>query len=340
MDQTLLALRAAGEPTRLRLLIILSQSELTVTEICRLLGQSQPRVSRHLKVLCDAHLLERAPEGAWVFYRLANRGRAAELARLIIASVPGADSTVKRDIERLSSIKAEHAAAAAAYFSRSAADWERLSRLYFANPEVESAMLAAVDDVEIEDYIDLGTGAGRLLKVFADRVKNGTGFDASREMLAIARANLEAQGLGHCSVRQADITNLSIDEGSADLVTIHHVLHYLDDAADVVASAAKLLRDEGVLMVVDFAPHEQEAFREEFAHRRLGFTDKEVRRWLQNAGFAQVSIHHFDASPDTTRDQADDTLNVPPITLWIARRTVTSIKRKNSGRTKKSQHAA
>jgi len=333
MDQILSALRAAGEPTRLRLLIILSQAELTVSEICRLLGQSQPRVSRHLKVLCDAGLLERTPEGAWVFYRLSNRGPTAELARVILASMPATDATVARDIKRLEVVKSEHAAAAADYFARSAEDWERLRQLYFSNPAVEEGMLAAIQNTDKEnlvDLVDLGTGAGRILEVFASHFKNALGIDASREMLAIARSKLEARGMVHCSVRQADITNLSLADDSADVVTIHHVLHFLDDPFSVVEGAARLLRDHGVLLIVDFARHDQEAFREEFAHRRLGFADSEVRRWCHEVGLNRVSVSHF-ASPNVD-DNASATntgaIDVPPVTLWVGRRAQSSEKPK------------
>lgn len=340
MERTLLALRAAGEPTRLRLLVILSQSELTVSEICRMLGQSQPRVSRHLKVLCDAGLLERTPEGAWVFYRLSNRGEAAALARRILEAIPQDDATVVRDIERLEVIKSEHAEAAAEYFSKSAGDWERLRQLYFSNPEVEQAMLSAVEGAEVEDFIDLGTGAGRLLEVFAQHIKNGLGLDASREMLAIARSNLEASGLAHCSVRHADITNLNLSDGSADAVTIHHVLHFLDDPFAVVASAERLLRENGILMIVDFARHEQEAFREEFAHRRLGFAENEVRRWCHEVGLDRVSVSHFSSSQQqkTKNAKSANDIEVPPVTLWIGRRTQST--QKNTKADKKNHQAA
>lgn len=337
-----MALRAAGEPTRLRLLVILSQSELTVSEICRMLGQSQPRVSRHLKVLCDAGLLERTPEGAWVFYRLSNRGPAAQLARRILDAIPSDDATVVRDIERLDVIKSEHASVAAEYFSRSAQDWERLRQLYFSNPQVEAAMLAAIEHAQVEDFIDLGTGAGRLLEVFSGHVNNGLGVDASREMLAIARSNLEAKGLGHLSVRHADITNLNLADSSADAVTIHHVLHFLDDPYAVVASAARLLRENGTLLIVDFARHEQEAFREEFAHRRLGFADDEIRRWCHEVGLNRVSISHFSSDNDDDRavSGTDKKLQVPPVTLWVGRRSQSGTARKSKPASKKTNQAA
>jgi len=314
-----------------------------VTEICRLLGQSQPRVSRHLKVLCDASLLERTPEGAWVFYRLSNRGPTVELARAILASMPVDDAIVTRDIERLEVVKNEHAAAAADYFARSADDWERLRQLYFANPAVEDGMLAAIKSAEIdqlEDLVDLGTGAGRILEIFADHFSNGLGIDASREMLAIARSKLEARGLQHCSVRQADITNLTLADSSADVVTVHHVLHFLDDPFSVVVNAARLLRDHGVLLIVDFARHDQEAFREEFAHRRLGFADSEVRRWCHEVGLDRVSVSHF-ASPSVshkTSGASKNNIDVPPVTLWVARKAQSS-RRSKSESSKKTQAA-
>ncbi len=309
METLLNGLRAAGERSRLRLLAALKRSELTVSELTRILGQSQPRVSRHLKLLCDTGLLDRSQEGTWVFYRLADRGQNAQLAQALLDLIPDDDAQMARDLQRLETIKQEHAAAAAEYFREVAAQWDAIRSLYVAESDVERAMLQAAGDAPINELLDLGTGTGRVLQVFAGRIGRGLGIDCSREMLAVARANLEAANLPHCQVRQADIHNLPVPTGSVDVVTIHHVLHFLDDPAAAVVEAARTLRPGGRLLIVDFAPHQLEFLRTQYAHRRLGFVDEEVIRWCKSTGLVDVGVRHL----TTSRQQANNALTV---SLW------------------------
>ncbi len=284
MESVLTGLRAAAEPTRLRLLWLLSQGDLTVSELTHILGQSQPRVSRHLKLMCEAGLLDRFPEGAWVFYRVAAKGAGAELGRALLALLPADDPVLALDQQRLEAVRANRAAKAQDYFTQNAERWDEIRTLHVDDREVERALVAALGGHAIHDLVDMGTGTGRVLEVLAPHVERGIGIDLSREMLAVARANLERAGLRHCMVRQGDITQLPLPAASADAVTIHQVLHYAADPAAVVAEAARVLQPGGLLLVVDFAPHHLEALRDEHAHRRLGFTDEEVAGWLRAAG--------------------------------------------------------
>lgn len=323
MDTLLQALRAAGEPTRLRLLALLAHSELTVSELVRILGQSQPRVSRHLKLLSDARLVERTQEGSWVFYRLADRLPAATIAHSLVAHLPEDDAALAADRQRLEAIKREHAREAATYFRGIAESWDRVRSLYVAESDVEQAMLEAVGDRPVESLLDLGTGTGRILQVFAPRIERGLGIDSSREMLAVARANLERQGLRHCQVRQGDIFHLNVPPASFDVVTIHHVLHFLDDPGEAVAEAARALRPGGQLLIVDFAPHSLEQLREAFAHRRLGFAESEVTGWCRGAGIPDVRVKLLTATDLKGADGGADKLTV---SLWtgIRRRDAAS----------------
>lgn len=312
MDSVLSGLRAAAEPTRLRLLWLLAQGDLTVSELTHILGQSQPRVSRHLKLMCEAGLLDRFPEGAWVFYRVAARGPGARLARSLLALLPPDDPTLALDQQRLDSVRAARAVQAQDYFTANAERWDEIRGLHVDDEEVERALAALFAGRRARDLVDMGTGTGRILEVLAPHVERGIGVDLSREMLAVARANLERAGLRHCMVRQGDITQLPLPAGSADAVTIHQVLHYASDPAAVVAEAARVLQPGGLLAVVDFAPHQLEVLRDEHAHRRLGFTDAEVGGWLKEAGL----------TPGPVTRLPGDQLTV---VLWTASRAATPL---------------
>jgi ubiquinone/menaquinone biosynthesis C-methylase UbiE/DNA-binding MarR family transcriptional regulator len=298
LEPLLSAIRAAGDPTRLRLLNLLSQCELTVTELTRILLQSQPRISRHLKVLCEAGLLDRAQEGSWVFYRLAEHGAGAQLAATLLRLLPDEAAQLKRDLNRLDAVRQERAEAAAEYFRKVAADWDRQRQLYVAEADVEKAMLDVVGEDPIDNLLDLGTGTGRILEVFGNRIRHGLGIDTSREMLAVARAKIEQRDLRHCQVRLGDLYDLAVPAGSMDVVTIHHVLHFLDDPAGAVAEAARTLRPRGRLLIVDFAPHSLEFLRETYSHRRLGFADDEVFAWGKAAGLLDPQVRHLRAGND------------------------------------------
>lgn len=290
MESLLLALRSVAEPTRLRLLAILARADLTVTELTRILGQSQPRISRHLKLMCDAGVLERSQEGAWAFYRLADHHTGAHAARAILEFVSPEAPQLKGDLARLEAIKHEHATAAAEYFRGRATEWDLVQNLYAGDRRVESALLKSIGEAPVCDLLDLGTGTGLVLKLLAGRVQRGLGIDASREMLAVARANLESANLRHCRVRQGDIYRLGLSDACMDLVTLHHVLHFLDEPMLALQEAARVLRPEGRLIIVDLAPHQVESLRTEHAHRRLGLSNTEVHGWCETAGLENVRI--------------------------------------------------
>jgi ubiquinone/menaquinone biosynthesis C-methylase UbiE len=276
-------LRAAGEPTRLRVLALLAREELSVLELCRILGQSQPRVSRHLKLLAEAGLVERFPDGAWVFYRLAGSGAGRQMVDAALALIDPQDAELKRDAEQLAAVDAERAAEAQAYFARNAAAWDEIRRLYVAEDQVEAAILAATGDAKVGRFVDLGAGTGRMLTLLGPRAERALGLDLSQQMLNIARAQLGEAGLA-AELRHGDIFATRLPDGYADLVSVHQVLHYLSDPAAAVAEAARLVAPGGLLLIVDFAPHKLEQLREAHQHRRLGFSGEEIGRWLTAAG--------------------------------------------------------
>lgn len=290
-------LRAAGEPTRLRLLSLCAHGELTVTEMTQILGQSQPRVSRHLKLLCESGLLERFREGTSAFYRLAERGENAHLARTLVDLIPETDTMLGRDLERLEAVKRARAETAAAYFRANAEQWDRIRSLHVPEEAVERAVLDALADREIGDFLDIGTGTGRMLEVVGTRVRRGIGIDLSREMLNVARAALERGGLRHCQVRLGDMYSLPFAAASFDAVTLHQVMHFAEEPAAAVAEAARVLRPRGRLVLVDFLPHDLEYLRSEHQHRRLGFDSKEVHGWFRAAGLAPGEVCELKGDP-------------------------------------------
>ena len=277
-------LRAAGEPTRLRILALLAREELSVLEICTVLDQSQPRVSRHLKLLAEAGLVERFPDGAWVFYRLAAQGGGRVLADQTLALIDSRDAELAQDAERLSRVATERGAEAAAYFARNAARWDEIRSLYVAEAEVEVEIRKAVGEGPLGLMVDLGAGTGRMLTLLAGQASRAVGLDLSQQMLNIARVNVGEAGLPACELRHGDIFDTGLPDHCADLVTVHQVLHYLGDPASAVAEAARLVASSGRLLIVDFAPHALEYLREQHQHRRLGFSDEEIGRWVDAAG--------------------------------------------------------
>ena len=281
-EQTVEALRAAGEPTRLRVLSLLAGEELSVMELSRILDQSQPRVSRHLKLMTDAGLIERFPDGARVFYRLTSDAPARRLIDTVLDVLAASAGDV--DDRRLEEVRRDREIAAGAYFERVAPQWDRIRSLYVCETAVEAAILKAAGDGPFERVVDLGTGSGRMLTLLGRKAKMSLGLDLSQNMLNIARANVTKAGLDKVELRHGDIFATRLPEQSADLVLVHQVLHYLADPAAAVAEAARLVSPGGRLLIVDFAPHALEHLREEHQHRRLGFADEEMRRWLGKAG--------------------------------------------------------
>jgi len=285
LEDVLNALRAAAEISRLRLLLVCAQGEWTVTELTQILGQSQPRVSRHLKLLTEADLLERIPEGSWVFYRRAQSGPGARLARNLCRMLPTDDATVMLDRQRLADVRVARKVQANSYFAARAEQWDRLRTLYVDDSKVEEALLALFEGRSPAQLIDIGTG-GSILKVLAPHITFGLGIDQSIEMLNVARANLDKTSLRNCQVRQGDMYHLALPDGSFDAAILHHVLHFADDPGAALAEAGRVLSEGGRLVVVDFAPHSQEFLRQDHAHRRLGFDDDEIRAWFTEAGLA------------------------------------------------------
>jgi ubiquinone/menaquinone biosynthesis C-methylase UbiE/DNA-binding MarR family transcriptional regulator len=309
LDETLEILRAAAEETRLRILALLSEGELSVTDLTDILGQSQPRISRHLKLLAEAGLVERHREGAWAFFRLTDRGAGSRILRPVLDALDRADQRLVDDHARLDAVRAQRAQAAQSFFARLAPEWDRIRSLHVPEAAVEAAVLDALGERPIRALVDLGTGTGRMLQLLAPRAGRAVGLDASHAMLAVARANLEKAGLNRIELRQGDIYAPPFPRNGFDLVVIHQVLHYLDDPTRAIREAARLVAPGGRILVVDFAPHGLEFLREDQAHRRLGFAREQVAGWLDEAGL-DCTLTRDLAPPKGGADQLT-------VSLWL-----------------------
>ena len=271
MDKLLRILKATADPSRIRLLILCAHGEFTVSELVQVIGQSQPRVSRHLKILCDAGLLQRTQQGNWVFYRSFSRGVDAEFVRRLTALIPAKDPTIQLDQQRLMKLKSDRLQAATLYFQESASDWNSIRALHVDDVNVERELQKCVVAAKPRKLLDIGTGTGRILEVLGPCVQDAEGIDFSHEMLNLARVNLDDPSLRHCRVRHGDMYQLPYQDQSFDYITIHQVLHFTDQPQLVLKEAKRVLKGGGQIAIIDFYSHEREELRTKYQHRRLWF---------------------------------------------------------------------
>ena len=314
LDKSIDVLRAVGEPTRFRLLALLSKTDLNVTDLIEILGQSQPRISRHLKLLAEAGLLERYQEGAWAYFRTIDDGPGSQIVKDLLERLDVNDPQILRDSQRLESVRGKRAARAEAFFSKNAEHWDRLRKIHIDEARVEEAMLEMIGTRPIQSLLDMGTGTGRLLELFSELYTKAIGIDTSRDMLAVARSTIDRAGLASTQIRQGDITMLPTPVNAFDLVTIHQVLHYLDDPSEAISEAAKALSPGGRLLIVDFAPHNRDDVRAEQAHVRLGFSQEQMGSWLEDENLELIETRNL--APINDGNTAEELLTV---TLWLAR---------------------
>jgi ubiquinone/menaquinone biosynthesis C-methylase UbiE len=299
MTMALEIFRALADATRLRILALLRRMELSVGELAQVLGQSQPRVSRHVKILCDAGLAERRKEGSWVFVALG------------APDVAEPDHWAVADAARLAAVRADRAASAAAWFEGHADEWDAIRSLHVADSEVEAAMALVLGDAPVGTLIDIGTGTGRMLELFGGRATVALGIDRSSEMLRLARAKLH--DMTHAELRQADLYALPMADAAADVAILHHVLHFAQQPGAAVSEAARVLAPGGRLLIADFASHDREELRVRDAHTRLGFADEQMAAWFDAAGLQTARVETLEGGELTVK-------------LWLGRKIGTSLR--------------
>ena len=312
MTQMLDIFRALADPTRLRIVQLLRTMELSVGELAQVLAQSQPRVSRHVKILCDAGVAERRKEGSWVFICPGPKSATDPLFAAIDAWIDalGQDHWHIADAARLAAVRADRAAAAERYFAAHAEQWDSLRSLHVPESEVEAAMRALLGNAPLGTLIDIGTGTGRIVELLGSAADHAIGIDRSPEMLRVARGKLTASGAQGWELRQGDIMALPVDDAAGDTVVLHQVLHYLPAPEAAIAELARIIKPGGRLLIVDFAPHGHEELRSQDAHARLGFSDDQMAQWYHGAGLHMSEV----------RELAGRELTVK---LWLGTRNAT-----------------
>lgn len=316
MDAIATYLKTLGHPDRLRILALLNQGELTVSELVQILSLSQPRVTQYIKSLEQVGIVERMREGSWVFSRL-NRSAGSNSAILTatLAALSQEDKQLAADRECLNKVRAERSRQAEAFFASVANDQDQLGHEYLPQADIEAALLALVPGQSFERMVDLGTGTGRMLKLFAPHIRSGVGVDDSVDMLRVARHTLSDDAYTHISVQQADLQDAPLKDSAADLVTLHQVLHFLEEPARAIGEAARLLSTGGNLLITDFAIHDFENYRDNYAHRRLGFSEQDMSHVLSSHGFELVCIRTLPAADPFT----------PDVKIWHAVKTASAL---------------
>jgi ubiquinone/menaquinone biosynthesis C-methylase UbiE/DNA-binding HxlR family transcriptional regulator len=285
--------QSVSDPTRLRILALLARMELSVGELAQLLDHSQPRVSRHVRILAEAGIVERRKEGSWVFLKTADQQRTGPLFDLIEAWTDSKSRAVfEADSARLDAVRADRAQAAERYFAAHAESWDSIRSLHVSEEEVEQAIDRALGSRRFGMLVDIGTGTGRMIELFGPRASQAIGIDRSSEMLRLARVKLETAGV-RSSLRQGDMYALPLPDAAADCIIIHQVLHYAHAPADAIAEAARVLAPGGTLLVVDFAAHDREELRSSDAHLRLGFADEVMEGWFAEARLYVDHVEHL-----------------------------------------------
>jgi ubiquinone/menaquinone biosynthesis C-methylase UbiE/predicted transcriptional regulator len=305
LKQVIEILKAAGEDTRLRIIALLSQGELSAQEISTVLGQSQPRVSRHLKLLHEAGIIDKRSEGAWVFTKLSNNNKIKSIIDTIINNISESDGVILKDKSKLTDIRNIRKENAQSYFDSIAPEWAKLRKMQQPEELVEETMKSMVANMSFANHVDLGSGMGNILALFADQCGISEGVDNSKGMLMLARSRIDVIGNGSVNVRNGDITELSYPNEYCELATIHQVLHYLDNAQTAIKEAARILKTNGILLIADFAPHAHEILREKYGHKRLGFAINEIKDLAINENLELVDVKTINKTNDNTNNDAE-----------------------------------
>ncbi|MEP3226680.1 MAG: metalloregulator ArsR/SmtB family transcription factor [Parasphingorhabdus sp.] len=317
MNQILDIFRALADPTRIRIMLLLLQMELAVGELAQILNQSQPRISRHIRILDEAGLAERRKEGSWVFLRPGPAPELELLRRLFRSESVISSTQADADQAQLALIRKARAEMADRYFEAHAQEWDAIRSLHLPEDDVEQAMIALLKDIDLGHMLDIGTGTGRMVEIFGPHSRKVTALDKSPEMLRLARAKLlgnetektpQAELAQKTELKLGDFNSLPIADTEMDSVLLHQVLHYAPHPEAVLAEVSRVLRSGGTVMIADFAPHDHEELRTTHAHARLGFSDERMKRWFADAQIDMVQCRTLDGGQLTVK-------------IWVGRKS-------------------
>lgn len=309
MTELLDIFRALADPTRMRIVHLLGAMELSVGELAQAVAQSQPRVSRHVKILAEAGLIDRRKEGNWVFLRLGTAPVCQHLIQMF-DDIPAHESEglwLTADLARLAAIRADRVRAANEYFAQHAVEWDAIRSLHVPEAQVERAMADMLGDGPVRHLLDLGTGTGRMIELFGPRAARVSAIDRSPDMLRLARAKLPDESVEKFDLMLGDFCDLPLIDGSVDLVTAHQILHYAAAPEQAIAEGARVLAEGGRMLVADFAPHDREDLRTRDQHERLGFSDEQMEGWFTAAGLVLQQVNTLPGGELTVK-------------LWLGRR--------------------
>ena len=306
--------KAVSDDARLRIMLLLRHGEMSVKELCEILDQSQPRISRHIKILADAELIDRSRQGSWLYCRLNRSDPMAQLIEPILASIAPQSAEIARDINRLNEIKAQRIADADAFFEANAQDWERIRALQIPESLLDQELRNFVAEKPVSHLLDVGTGSGQILVALKGLFETAIGIDISSAMLRVARGQIEKAGLKNVELTQANIENLPENLGPFDCVLCHHALHFLRDPAAAIIQLARCVAPQGRLIIVDYLAHRHQFLADDYHHLWLGFDEPVLRQWIDAAGLRLSHMQHYSAT--SARAGTDDPNLV--IGLWIA----------------------
>jgi DNA-binding transcriptional ArsR family regulator len=278
-DNYIDALKAISEPTRFRLVRLCAQGELTVSELMRIVGQSQPRVSRHLKLLQDAGILERFREQHWVFYRVAQEEHYQLLVSGLIKQIEKNETIIQLDQSRLIELQAARATLSETFIETELPDWLRLHEYHGDTARFESAVQDALAEKTVGHLLDVATGTGRMLKIVGPLASSGVGIDLSKKMVTVARSVLAESGLAHLTVRQEDMYQMRFAARHFDTITIDQVLYFATNPDALIKETARVLKYGGRLLVVAFT-----ASKTAKTPPSVGIELSDIQQWIESAG--------------------------------------------------------
>ena len=285
-DDYIDALRAISEPTRFRLTRLCAQGELTVSELMRIVGQSQPRVSRHLKLLQDAGVLESFREQHWVFYRVAQNSPSQQLVSDLLQHLPADDDLMDFDQTRLNELRDARAKLSEEFVETEVPDWLRLHEYHGDELRFGDAVRDALAGREVGHLLDIATGTGRMLKIAGPLAESGVGIDLSKKMVMVARNALAEADLPHLTVRQEDMYQMRFPARHFDTVTIDQVLYFASNPDALIREATRVLKPSGRLLLVAFT---------EAANAKtppaVSIAISDIRSWLEDAGLKIVTTN-------------------------------------------------